>query len=132
MTAGMALQDLKAYTMEFTKDTETLSNNFVPSSYDLNKIYLAAYNVVFTTDGRRIPDAATAIVNSINSGTLIMNYIGHGSPSQWADENVFVQSTTIPQLHNSNYFFCVAATCDFGYWDQPGYESSAEETDASK
>jgi hypothetical protein len=110
-----------------TAPSETLANTIIPSSYDLNKIYLAAYNVVFTSDGRRIPDAGTAIVNSINSGTLIMNYIGHGSPSIWADEAVFVQSTTIPQLHNSNYFFCVAATCDFGYWDIPTFQSSAEQ-----
>jgi hypothetical protein len=110
-----------------TAPSETLANTIIPSSYDLNKIYLAAYNVVFTSDGRRIPDAGTAIVNSINSGTLIMNYIGHGAPNIWADEEVFVQSTTIPQLHNSDYFFCVAATCDFGYWDIPTYQSSAEE-----
>jgi hypothetical protein len=110
-----------------TQASEILADNFVPASYDLNKIYLAAYNTVFTSDGRRIPDAYNAIINSINNGTLIMNWIGHGSPSLWADEEVFVQSTTIPQLHNSNYFFCIAATCDFGYWDIPNYQSSSEE-----
>jgi hypothetical protein len=111
----------------FTNDCEILANSYIPPSYDLNKIYLAAYNTVFTSDGRKIPDAYNAIISTINSGTLIMNWIGHGSPSLWADEEVFVQSTTIPQLHNSNYFFCVAATCDFGYWDIPNYQSSSEE-----
>jgi hypothetical protein len=113
--------------LDHTSASEIVANSIIPSSYDLNKIYLAAYNTVFTSDGRRIPDAAAAIVNSINSGTLIFNYIGHGAPDQLADECVFVQSTTIPQLHNSQYFFLVAATCDFGYWDKTGDQSSAEE-----
>jgi hypothetical protein len=112
---------------EHTAPSEYLANYIIPTSYDLNKVYLAAYNTVLTSDGRRIPDAGTAIVNAINNGTLIMNFIGHGSPDLWADEHVFVQSTTIPQLKNSNYLFLIAATCDFGYWDQPSYQSSAEE-----
>jgi hypothetical protein len=111
---------------DHTDASETLAG-LIPSSYDLNKIYLAAYNTVFTSEGRRIPDAATAIVSAINSGTLIMNYIGHGSESQWADEDVFEQGTTIPQLKNSNYPFLITATCSFGYWDKPGYQSSAED-----
>jgi hypothetical protein len=112
----------------FTQPSEYLAS-LTPTSFDLNKVYLATYPVVFTSDGRRIPDAASAIVNSINNGTLIMNYIGHGSPQLWSYEQVFVQSTTIPQLHNSDYFLLVTATCDFGYWDipNPTSQSSAEE-----
>jgi hypothetical protein len=112
---------------QHTAPTEYLANYIIPSSYDLNKIYLAAYNVVLTSEGSRIPDAAAAIVNAINNGTLIMNYIGHGSPDLWADEYVFEQTTTIPLLHNSNYPFIVSAACDFGYWDMTNYQSSAEQ-----
>ncbi len=106
--------------------SEMLANNYIPGSFDLNKIYLAAYPVVLTSEGRRYPEVNQAIINSLNSGTLIINYIGHGSPELWAHEEVFVKSTTIPQLHNSRYFFLVAATCDFGYWDIPNFQSSAE------
>ena len=70
----------EGYSMDTYRYRDIWQITVIPSSYDLNKIYLAAYNVVFTSDGRRIPDAATAIVNSINSGTLIMNWIGHGAP----------------------------------------------------
>jgi len=112
---------------EHTAPSEDLANNYIPSSFDLNKIYLAAFPDVITSVGKRMPDVNKAIISAINNGTLIINYIGHGSPEVWADERVFVQSTTIPQLDNSDYFFLVAATCDFGYWDIPSYQSSAEE-----
>ena len=88
---------------------------------------MAAYPVELTSAGRRMPTVNKAIIDAINNGTLILNYVGHGSPSLWAHEEVFVKSTTIPQLHNKKYFFLSAATCDFGYYDIPDFQSSAEE-----
>jgi len=110
-----------------TEYSETLSNNYIPTSFDQHKIYLGMYPVVITGEGRRYPQVNKDIVSALNNGTLIINYFGHGSPSLWAHEQVFVQSTTIPQLDNSRYFFLVAGTCDFGYWDDPSSQSSAEE-----
>ncbi len=110
-----------------TDYSENLADYIIPSSFDLKKIYLAAFPVDITGLGRRIPGANKAIINSINDGTLILNYFGHGSPELWAHEVVFENSTTIPQLHNSNYFFLTAATCDFGYFDIPNFRSGAEQ-----
>jgi hypothetical protein len=112
---------------EHTAPSETLANTIIPASFDLNKIYMAAYPVVITAAGRRMPTVNTAIEDAMNSGTAIINFIGHGSPSQWAQEDVFDQATTIPLLHNSDYFFVTAATCDFGYYDMTNSTSSAEE-----
>ncbi len=111
---------------DHTAASETLANTYIPSSFDLNKIYLAAYPVEITSVGRRFPEVNKAIINAINDGTCILNYIGHGAPDLWADEHVFVQSTTIPQLHNKDYFFLSAATCDFGRYDEPNYQCSTE------
>ncbi len=106
--------------------SEALSLGYIPNSFDQNKVYLAAYPPVLTSLGRRIPDANQAIINSINNGTLIMNYVGHGDDEQWADENVFNKNTSFQQLHNSRYFLLVAATCDFGYWDITNFQSASE------
>ena len=111
---------------DHTAASEYLANNYIPASFDLKKIYLAAYPVVVTGLGKRIPDAAKAIVDAANEGTLIMNYVGHGSPELWAHEFVFEKDVTIPQMHNTDYFFLTAATCDFGYFDVPSFQSSAE------
>lgn len=111
---------------EHTAPSETLSNNVLPPSFDLRKIYMASYPVEITGLGRRMPTVNQAIIDAINEGTLILNYVGHGSPTQWAQEDVFNKATSLPQLKNSRYFFLSAATCDFGYYDIPDNESAAE------
>ncbi len=112
---------------EHTAPSETLANQIVPPSFDLKKIYLADYPVVLTGNGRRKPAANTDIIQIMNQGTLLVNYIGHGNPELWAHEYVFERSVALPQLKNDKYFFLCAATCDFGYYDIPNFQSGAEE-----
>ncbi|MCH7774363.1 MAG: type IX secretion system sortase PorU, partial [Bacteroidetes bacterium] len=112
---------------EHTRPSEIIANEKLPSSFDIKKIYLADYPVVITGAGRRKPEVNEDIISTINNGTLLVNYIGHGNPELWAHEVVFEKSVSIPQLHNSEYFFLVAATCDFAYYDIPNFESGAEE-----
>lgn len=109
-----------------TRQSEYLSLNIIPKYFYHNKIYLAAYPTVYTGLGRRKPDVNKAIINSVNNGTLILNWIGHGNPNTWAHEYVFEKVSTIPQLKNKNYFFLTAATCDFGKYDDPNEQSSTE------
>lgn len=111
---------------EHTAPNENLAASIIPASFDFKKIYLAAYPIELTSAGRRKPAVNAEIVKSINDGTVIVNYIGHGSPELWAHEAVFEKSITLPQLRNEKYFFLTAATCDFAYFDIPGYQSSAE------
>ena len=110
-----------------TGQSETLANTVIPSSYDLKKIYLAGYQTVITGLGRRKPEVNQAIIDAVNNGTVLLNFIGHGSPELWTHEQVFIQSVSIPQFKNEDYFFLTAATCDFGYWDKIGSQSSSEE-----
>lgn len=109
-----------------TRQSENLSFKKIPRYFDQNKIYLAAFPTVYTGLGRRKPDVNKAIINAINNGTLVMNWIGHGNPNTWAHEYVFEKASTIPQLKNKNYFFLTAATCDFGKFDDPNEQSSTE------
>jgi len=109
-----------------TSQSETIANVVLPKYFSQNKIYLVAYPTAYVGSGRRKPDANKAIINSINEGTLVVNYVGHGSPELWAHENVFEKSSSIPQLVNSKYFFLTAATCNFGMYDDPLVQSSTE------
>ncbi len=109
-----------------TLPSENLSNIKFPKSFNFKKIYAAAYPDVITGQGRRKPDVNQAIVDAINEGTLFLNYFGHGSPELWADEHIFEKSVVLSQLKNDKYFFLGAATCDFGYFDIPNYQSGAE------
>lgn len=109
-----------------TLPSENLSTFNFPKSFNFNKIYSAAYPDVITGQGRRKPDVNKAIIDAMNSGTLLVNYFGHGSPELWADEHIFEKNVIVPQLKNDKYFFLGAATCDFGYFDIPNYQSAAE------
>jgi hypothetical protein len=110
-----------------TAQAEDLAEHFTPDDFEKSKIYIVEYPTVFTADGRRKPDAAKAIVDQINSGTLIINWTGHGNPEVWAHEHVFERETTIPQLVNKDRLtFVSAATCDFGRYDNPTERSSTE------
>ncbi len=106
--------------------SENVANSLL-GSYDIQKIYLSAYPRVLTSAGVRIPTANVDIINAMNSGNVIVNYVGHGNPRVWAHEIVFDKDVSIPQLNSSNYFFLSAATCDFGDFDKPSIQSGAEE-----
>ncbi len=110
-----------------TSQSETLAGH-IPDYFDLNKIYMQAYPVVLTGSGRRKPEVNKAIINSVNQGNLILNYIGHGNPELWAHEVVFDRNVSIPQFRNEKkFFFLVAATCSFGYFDIPNFRSASED-----
>lgn len=111
---------------EHTAPSENLAKIYLPKSFDIKKIYSAAYSDILTGQGRRKPTVNQAILDAINEGTLFVNYIGHGSPELWAHEVIFEKSVSIPQLKNDKYFFLSAATCDFGYFDIPNFQSAAE------
>lgn len=109
-----------------TAPSERLYNELIPRSFAVDKIYLAAYPAVQTSSGRRKPAVNQAIIDAINAGSVLINYYGHGNTEVLAHEFVFEKSVTIPALKNSRYFFLTAATCDFGYYDDPNKQSSAE------
>ena len=110
-----------------TAQAEELAERFTPEDFEKVKIYLIEYPTVNTSLGRRKPDAAKAIVQQINDGTLIINYTGHGNPEVWAHEHVFERETTIPQLANKDKLtFVGAATCDFARYDNPIEQSATE------
>ncbi|HEX2866014.1 MAG TPA: type IX secretion system sortase PorU, partial [Ignavibacteriales bacterium] len=112
--------------IEHGAQSETVSTLYIPQSFDQNKIYEEFYPTVATGTGKRKPAVNQAIIKAINDGTLILNWIGHGNPDVWAHEYVFEKGVTIPQLVNDKYFFLVAATCDFGRYDEPSSQSSTE------
>ena len=110
-----------------TAGSEILAAIHTPKSIDIKKIYLAEYPATITASGRRKPLVNEAIIKAMNEGTILVNYIGHGNPNLWAHEVVFDRNVSIPQLYNDKYFFLSAATCDFGNYDTPNFQSGAED-----
>jgi hypothetical protein len=108
-----------------TPDTETLAKSHVPPSFNVSKVYLMEYP--FDHQGGK-PQAGEAIVNSFNSGSLIINYVGHGNPDVWANEWVFKTAQDIPRLNNKRKIPLVyMATCLSGLFFSPYSQGMAEE-----
>lgn len=91
-----------------------------------DKIYLDAYNQISTAGGQRYPDVFNAINEKINSGALVINYIGHGGEVGVAEERVI----TVPQIQSWNNInklnLFVSATCEFTKYDDPSRVSAGE------
>jgi hypothetical protein len=112
----------------YTDQSEVLATVYTPNTFEKDKIYIVEYPTVNSAAGRRKPAANTAIVDAINNGTIIINYVGHGNDQVWAHEYVFTRDASLPQLTNSERLtFLVAATCSFGEYDNPQYLCGAEE-----
>ncbi len=104
---------------------EQIAQYYIPKVFNLNKIYLASYPTNITSSGRRKPAVNQSILDAMNNGSLIISYIGHGSPNQLADENI-LETSSVDFLKNGKFFFLTAATCDFGKFDAASEESGTE------
>lgn len=112
----------------YTDHSEQLSGSGLFDSFEKNKIYEVAYPTVNSAGGRRKPDVNKSIVNAINSGTIITNYIGHGNDQVWAHEYVFTRGGDVPQLMNKERLtFVATASCSFGWYDNPNEVSGGEQ-----
>ncbi|MEJ2545363.1 MAG: C25 family cysteine peptidase, partial [Calditrichaceae bacterium] len=109
------------------RQSEEIANLNALSKFIVNKIYLSAYESVPGGFGEIKPKANRDLIDAINQGSLIVNYIGHGSPRQWAHESVFNMSRDLNRINNPGRLsFFVAATCDFGKYDDPVDNSFTE------
>ena len=97
------------------------------SKFIINKVYLSAYESVPGGFGQIKIKANRDLIDYINQGSLIVNYVGHGSPRQWAHESVFNMSRDLSRINNPGKLcFIIAATCDFGKYDDPIEPSFSE------
>lgn len=94
--------------------------------YNIEKIYLDAYQQVSGSGGQRYPQVNTDINNRVSRGALMMNYAGHGGEQSLALERVI----TIPEINSwtnpDNLTFFMTATCEFARFDNPDFTSAGE------
>lgn len=79
-------------------------------------IYWDAYSISASTTGKAYADVANEINNTMQTGALIMNYTGHGNPTQLSHEAVM----RISDFENWNSPFLplwITAACDVAPFD---------------
>ncbi len=95
-------------------------------TFNILKIYLDAYKQVSTPGGTRFPDANVAINQNMFKGLLVMNYLGHGGSTGWAQERVLTNSDINSWTNEDSPTLLVTATCSFTGFDEPNYETGGE------
>lgn len=95
--------------------------------YNVDKIYMDAYQQRSTPAGNRYPDVKDAINRKIYTGTLVLNYVGHGGVNGWAHERI-IDNTDVRSWENYDELpLFITATCEFTRFDDPEKVSSGEE-----
>jgi hypothetical protein len=103
-----------------TTQAESLINTVLPDYFTFKKLYEILYPFRSTATGATKPDATRDLIETINRGTLIVNYTGHGNERVWADEQMFVMDRDRNLLDNWRMWpLFLAATCTWGGFDRP-------------
>jgi hypothetical protein len=94
--------------------------------YDVVKIFMDAYKQEPTPGGERYPDGENAIRQRIESGSLIVTYIGHGGERGWAHERILSKNTISNFTNKYKLPVFLTATCELARYDDPSYDSAGE------
>ncbi|MFH1214530.1 MAG: type IX secretion system sortase PorU, partial [Candidatus Neomarinimicrobiota bacterium] len=103
-----------------TTDSESYIARYIPKSLITNKLYLLEYPEVqdATSYGVKKPAATQALMDQLKRGTTIINYLGHGSPTVWAQEYVLYMDRDIGLIDTDGQLpFWIAGTCSWGQFD---------------
>jgi len=116
---------------EHIEYSDSLAINYIPSFIDVQKIYLTEYPEVSDASASGVikPEATQALFDALNNGTAIINYIGHGSTSSWAQEKLLQKDRGDIQFINTGMKLpiWIAGTCSWGKFDDPNTDAFSED-----
>ncbi len=91
--------------------TALIDSLAIPKHIDRDYVYLHKFPRASAQSCLK-PLARAAIQDAINQGVLLMNFVGHGSPFQLADEQVMIQSDVGTLVNGPRYpVMCTSSAC---------------------
>ena len=110
------------------RDANTLADLLKEAqpSFNIDKIFLDAYQQVTLPTGDRYPEVNRAIGDRMKKGALIMNYLGHGSERGLAHEEILTISDIKNWENPDKLPLFMTATCEFSRFDDPILVSAGE------
>jgi len=113
-----------------TINSEILAD-IIPNAVEVSKLYMLEFPEESNTTsfGVAKPEATAELFDILEKGTAIINYIGHGSAHQWAQERLLYQDRGDLRSINTGMKLpiWIAGTCSWGHFDNIGNESFSEE-----
>jgi hypothetical protein len=107
---------------EWTEESELITRFHAPDFLTAQKIYLTEYPEIAGVK----PTSRLAFIDAWNAGALLINYIGHGSSVQMADEQVFLASDVSQLVNGERLPILTAFSCTIGDFANPAGKSLSE------
>ncbi|HEX6791780.1 MAG TPA: C25 family cysteine peptidase, partial [Candidatus Krumholzibacteria bacterium] len=107
---------------DWPDDSEEIHQYNAANFLDIHKIYLTEFPAIAGVK----PTSRRKFIDEWNDGAMVINYIGHGSPVQMADEQVFLEAD-VGQLANGLRLPVVMAfSCTIGQFSSPAGKCLSE------
>ena len=103
------------------QDAESIVGGMQKSNpiWNHKKIYLDLFAANKNAGGLSYPLVENEILQTMNSGTLVLNYTGHGNYSRLTEEAV-INDQNMQSWNNAGQLpLMITASCDFAPYDQP-------------
>ncbi len=109
------------------QDAEAITQNLKSKTnrWDYKKIYLDLFPASSSTSGNTFPLVNEAIKQTINEGSLLLNYTGHGNYLRLSEEAVISQEQFNSWNNKGKLPIMVTASCNFAPYDQPAFSPIA-------
>lgn len=114
--------------MLHTRDADQIADQIGDQfpQFNVEKIYLDAFEQISTPGEQRYPEVTTAIEQSIFQGILTLTYLGHGGISGLAQERILEINDLLSWTNLNRLPLIVTATCSFTAYDEPSIKSAGE------
>lgn len=97
------------------------------TDFNSQRLFIDNNPKISTPSGAKSPDTNESLVNWVdNEGVLIVNYSGHGSITNWANEAILTTQMINDFTNSKQLSLFFTATCEFGRYDNPSITSGAE------
>jgi hypothetical protein len=123
------MDDLGGWENTFVLSSEEFANKIsaASESFNIDKIYLDAYDQVSTTGSETYPEATNDMFRKVQQGNLLTNYIGHGGEIGLASEKFLGLKDVNGWTNIDAMPVFMTITCEFTRLDDPKRLSAGEQ-----
>jgi len=114
--------EVTGFEMTHSQDTEELITTHIPPAFETERLYSFEYPSVYNPSVRVMekPLAEARLVEELNAGVALVNFLGHGNNTTWTHEYIFNAPRHFPLMqHTGKPAVFIAATCSWAEIDLP-------------
>ena len=94
--------------------------------FNVRKLYMDAYVQEQSPGGGRYPQAKRDLINLFEKGSLVIGFIGHGNEQVLTHERMLELNDVLKMRNLYKLPLFTTLTCEFGRFDNPSEETTAE------